>query len=200
VIGGNGSLIGAAQMAADGLVVVGIPGTIDGDVAGAVTLGMDSALNYAVSYIDALRITAESLPDRCFLVETLGGNTGWLARRTAELCLAPVVLVPERPVDLDDAAEGMRRELAERRYSIAVMSEGVGSAVRIAARLESLIHERVRPSVIGHSMRGAPVSAEDRRLGLAFGVAAVRNGIAGRSGVLRRDDDQVVLDAFPAAQ
>jgi 6-phosphofructokinase 1 len=198
VVGGNGSLTAAAKISGRGVPVVGIPGTIDGDVSGSPSLGMDSALNYAVSYIEALRVTAESLPDRCFLVETLGGSTGWLARDVAEICLAPAVLVPEEPTSLEAVAQLMNAELQERHYSIAVMSEGVGSAVAVGVALEEALGERIRPCVIGHSMRGAPVSAQDRRLGLLFGESAVSRALAGESGVLRHEGNRIVLDAFPS--
>lgn len=174
VVGGAGSLAAAAALAAAGIGVIGIPATIDGDTPYATaTIGMDSAVNHGVRAIDDLRATARSLPGRAFLVETLGGDTGHLARAVAEAACCPIVLTPEEPWDPADIAARMRVELAEG-YTIAIVGEGVGFAADIARTLQGLFGDRIRPTTLGHGMRGAPPSAADRRLGLLAGQTAVQ--------------------------
>jgi len=173
VAGGAGSLAGAATLAGAGVPVIGIPATIDGDLPyPTVTIGTDSAVNYAVRAIDDLRASAGSLTGRAFLVETLGGGSGFLARAVAEAASCPIVLTPELPWDPADVAARMRAETREG-YSIAIVGEGVGFAADVARLLEGHLGDRIRPTTLGHSMRGAPPSAADRRLGLAAGATAI---------------------------
>ena len=172
VIGGDGSLAGARRFEAAGAVVAFVPSTIDNDVAGtALAVGMDSAVNYAVGVIDQLRITGRSLPGRAFVVETLGGPTEHLALAVASAAAIDDVLVPARSFDLERVA----RHFVERAgagEAIAVMCEGVGNAVDVAARLSELAHLRVHPTILGHAQRAAAPTAADRRLGLCAGRAA----------------------------
>ena len=109
-----------------------VPATIDRDIDGtALTIGMDSAILYAADAIDRLRITGRSLPGRAFLVQTLGAPNGFLADAAAAAAGIDDVLVPERPYDLDDLARRLRERSADG-SAIAVMSEAVGDAVRVA--------------------------------------------------------------------
>jgi 6-phosphofructokinase 1 len=174
VVGGAGSLAATAALAAAGIGVIGIPATIDGDAPyETATIGMDSAINHGVRAIDDLRATARSLPGRAFLVETLGGDTGHLARAVAGAACCPIVLTPEEPWDPADVAARMRAELVEG-YTIAIVGEGVGFAADIARTLQGFFGDRIRPTTLGHGMRGAPPSAADRRLGLLAGRTAVQ--------------------------
>lgn len=172
VIGGHGSALGARALA-DGLPVAFVPATIDRDVPGtAGTIGMDSAVNYAVDVIDRLRITGRSLPGRAFVVQTLGAPHGHLADAVAAAAGIDEVLVPERAYDLD-AVAGRLRGLAASGSAVAVMSEAVGDAVRIAEALAERAQIRVHPTILGHAQRAAGPSAHDRALGRAAGHAAV---------------------------
>lgn len=172
VIGGDGSLQGARRFAASGTPVAFVPSTIDNDVAGtARTVGMDSAVNYAVGVIDQLRITGRSLPGRGFVVQTLGGPTEHLALAVAAAAAIDDVLVPARPFDLDRIAQHFV-ERADAGEAIAVMSEGVGNAVDVAARLSELARLRVHPTILGHAQRAAPPTAFDRQLALSGGRTA----------------------------
>ncbi len=180
VIGGNGSAMGAAALA-DGLPVAFVPATIDRDIAGTdLTVGMDSAVGYAVDTIDRLRVTGRSLPGRAFLVQTLGAPNGFLADAVATAAGVDHVLVPEREHDLDEIARALR-ELAVSGSAIAVMSEAVGDAVRFAETLAQRAGIRVHPTILGHSQRAATPSAQDRTLGQAAGRAAVDAVAQGRS-------------------
>jgi len=182
VVGGKGSLTAAAQLAARGARVFGIPGTIDGDMHyPTATLGMDSAVNYGARIIDDLRVTALAMPGRYFLVETLGGDTGYLARATARVAGCELVITQDEPFDAAAFARRMRAALERDRFCIAVLAEGVGFATHIGAELEQELGARVRPTIIGHSMRAAPPSAFDRRLGLEMGAQAVQLALEGAS-------------------
>jgi 6-phosphofructokinase/tagatose-1,6-bisphosphate aldolase len=180
VIGGHGSALGARALAADTHVAF-VPATIDHDIAGTeLTIGTDSAIGYALATIDQLRITGRSLPGRAFLLQTLGAPNGFLADAVARAAGIDLVLVPERPVDLDAIAAALR-ERAPAGAAIAVMSEAVGDAVRIGEELARRAGVRVHPSILGHAQRAATPSARDRAMGQDAGALAVEEVVAGRS-------------------
>jgi 6-phosphofructokinase 1 len=172
VIGGNGSALGARALARSRPVAF-VPATIDRDIAGTeLTVGMDSAVGYAVDTIDRLRVTGRSLPGRAFLVQTLGAPNGFLADAVAAAAGVEIVLVPEREHDLDAIARSLRA-LSLDGSAIAVMSEAVGDAVRIGEALAQRSGIRVHPTILGHAQRAATPSVLDRKLGQAAGRAAV---------------------------
>jgi len=184
VIGGHGSAMGARSVA-DEVPVAFVPATIDRDVAGTeLTVGMDSAVAYGADAIDRLRITGRSLPGRAFLVQTLGAPHGHLADAVAAAAGVDHVLVPERPHDLDRLARELR-ELASAGSAIAVMSEAVGDAVRIAEALAGSAGIRVHPTILGHAQRAATPSALDRTLGQTAGRVAVEALSRGASSFIR---------------
>jgi 6-phosphofructokinase 1 len=180
VIGGHGSAKGARALT-EAVPVAFVPATIDHDIEGTeATIGMDSAIGYALDAIDRLRVTGRSLPGRAFLVQTLGAPNGYLADAVAAAAGIDEVLVPERPYDLDDLARRLR-DKAPAGAAIAVMSEAVGDAVSIAAALAELAGTRVHPSILGHAQRAATPSPRDRAVGDAAGRLAVDSLAAGRS-------------------
>ena len=180
VIGGDGSTKGARALAAPVPVAV-VPATIDRDLEStALTIGMDSAIGYALDTIDRLRVTGRSLPGRAFLLQTLGAPNGFLADAVAAAAGIDDVLVPERPFDLDDLARRLRERSLDG-PAIAVMSEAVGDAVRVAEALSARSSLRVHPTILGHAQRAATPSALDRALGQAAGRAAVGALAAGES-------------------
>jgi 6-phosphofructokinase 1 len=186
VIGGHGSALGARALAGAAAVPVAfIPATIDRDIAGTeLTIGMDSAVAYGVDAVDRLRITGRSLKGRGFLLQTLGAPHGYLADAVAAAAAVDHVLVPERPFDLARIARELA-ELATVGAAIAVMSEAVGDAVRIAEALAEAAGIRVHPAILGHAQRAATPSALDRTLGLAAGRAAVEAVARGASAAVR---------------
>jgi 6-phosphofructokinase 1 len=180
VIGGDGSAHGARALA-EALPVAFVPATIDGDIEGTeATIGMDSAIGYALDVIDRLRVTGRSLPGRAFLVQTLGAPSGNLADAVANAAGIAEVLVPERRYDLDDLARRLRARAAAG-DAIAVMSEAIGDAVGVAADLTELAGIGVRPTILGHAQRAATPSALDRAAGNAAGHAAIDALAGGRS-------------------
>jgi len=183
VLGGNGSLAGAALL--QGAVrVVGLPATIDNDVAASdESIGFDTALNTGLTLLDGLRDTAEAMP-RLFALETLGGSTGFLAQAVGEAGGADLVLVPERPLEevrvLGAVEEAMRR----RRYALLVASEGYPDVAGLVERVSAAVGTRSRFSRIGHAQRGGRPSARDRLLGLELALVATEALSEGRSGVV----------------
>src|SRR4051812_34885963 len=171
VIGGHGSAQGA-RVLTDAIPVAFVPATIDHDINGTeATIGMDSAIRYALDAIDRLRVTGRSLPGRAFVVQTLGAPNGYLADAVAEAAGIEEVLVPERPYDLDAIARRLR-ESAPLGTAIAVMSEAVGDAVSVAAALAESAGVRVHPTILGHAQRAATPSELDLALGRAAGRSA----------------------------
>ena len=180
MIGGHGSALGA-RVLADAVPVGFVPATIDRDIAGTgSTIGMDSAIGLALETIDQLRVTGRSLPGRAFLVQTLGAPNGYLADEVAKAAGIDLVLVPERPIDLD-AVAGSLRVLAPTGAAIAVMSEAVGDAVRIGEDLAGRAGVRVHPTILGHAQRAARPSARDRAMGREAARVAVDALVQGRS-------------------
>jgi 6-phosphofructokinase 1 len=164
--------------------VVAVPATIDNDVPGTdMTLGHDSAVNYGVRAIDDLRMTATAMPGRAFVVETLGGSSGNLARAVAAATGVIDLIVPETVPELDAIAARIHGHSPEG-HVIVLMCEGAGNAVAMADDLGRRSGVRVHVTILGHSQRGAVPTAIDRTLGRAAGTAAVDALAAGRSGMV----------------
>jgi 6-phosphofructokinase 1 len=197
-IGGEDTLGVAGKLAEAGVNVVGVPKTIDNDLAGTdFTFGFQTAVQIATDAIDRLHTTAES-HNRVIVVEVMGRHAGWIAAYSGLAGGADVVLVPEKPFDIDEVCERLRRRHLERgrNFSIVVVAEGAtpkdGSLqsgfestdsfghVRlggIAIQLEREIEQRTgfesRMTILGHIQRGGTPLAYDRVLGSRFGVEAV---------------------------
>lgn len=196
VIGGDGTLSIAHQFFQVGIPLVGVPKTIDNDIAGTTsTFGFDTAVSFATDAIDRLHTTAES-HHRTMVVEVMGRSAGWIALHAGIAGGADVILIPEIPFDLDRTAARLReRERWGARFSIVVVAEGarpVGghTAVRQAARpgeleklggigaevgrgIEALTGRETRVVVLGHLQRGGAPTSADRILATRFGGKAV---------------------------
>lgn len=184
VIGGDGSFRGAKKLASEhGIAVVGVPGTIDNDIAGTdMTIGFDTALNTAVSAIDKIRDTAEA-HDRIFLVEVMGRDAGYLALHSAISCGAEHVFIPEQQEDLqqliDDITNDQRRK---KLTNIIIVAEGdeFGGAENLNTYINQHIPNlKTRVTILGHIQRGGSPTPNDRILAsrLAFhAVEALING------------------------
>ncbi|MCP9491963.1 MAG: 6-phosphofructokinase [Solirubrobacteraceae bacterium MAG38_C4-C5] len=211
-IGGEDTLGVARRLADAGIDVVGVPKTIDNDLAGTdFTFGFQTAVQIATDAIDRLHTTAES-HNRVIVVEVMGRHAGWIAAYCGMAGGADVVLVPERPFDLEEVCESLRRRQRRgRTFSIVVVAEGAtpkeGAAWTqhagtdafgharlggIAVHLEREIEERTgfetRMTILGHVQRGGTPLAYDRVLGTRFGVEAVdavTEGDVGRMVALR---------------
>jgi len=185
VIGGDGSFRGAKELADRGVKVVGIPGTIDNDMAGTdCTIGFDTACNTALECISKLRDTASS-HDRMFIVEVMGRHAGFLALETGVACGAEFILVPELPVDLKAISDKIHyAKQRGKTHSLIVLSEGVMHAAELAEKLKGRCDYDPRIVVLGHLQRGGAPSCFDTVLASRLGSAAIDALIGGRSGVM----------------
>lgn len=176
VIGGNGSLTGAVDLAREfNYPVIGLPGTIDNDLYGTdATIGYDSALNTIVECVDKIRDTATS-HDRIFFVEVMGRDAGFLAQNSAIAAGAEAAIIPEDSTDIDQLATYIERGIRKsKNSSIVIVSEKDGGAMHYADRVRKEYPEfDVRVSILGHLQRGGKPSAYDRILASRMGVAAV---------------------------
>ena len=197
VIGGNGSLSCAARLQHDGINCVGIPKTIDNDVAETeLTFGFDTAVSIASEAIDRLHTTAEA-HDRVLVVEVMGRSVGHIAVRAGIAGGASVILIPEVPFDLADVAASVeRRHRAGGFATLVVVAEGAlpkvgtwdipeyevdqfghhrfgGIATLLAPELERRTGIEARVTILGYVQRGGTPTAFDRVLASRFGVAAM---------------------------
>jgi 6-phosphofructokinase 1 len=207
-IGGEDTLGVARRLNAAGVKIVGVPKTIDNDLAGTdYTFGFQTAVQIASDAIDRLHTTAES-HNRVIVLEVMGRHAGWIAVHSGIAGGADAILIPERPFDLDAVCAHLRRRHDRgRTFSIVVVSEGAvpaggeGEALTthdttdafgharlggIAVTLEREIEQRTgfetRMTILGHVQRGGTPTAYDRVLATRFGVAAVDAVAAGAFG------------------
>ena len=206
VIGGDGSLDIAQRLAKKGLPIVGVPKTIDNDLAATdVSFGFHTAVQTATEAIDKLHSTAES-HERTMVVEVMGRHTGWIALFSGVSSTADVILIPEIPYDLDRICAKVReRYEIGRRFAVVVAAEGAlpaggepvyqtdqvsgvqrygGIAEAMAADIGQRTGVETRSIVLGHLQRGGTPTAYDRLISLRFGAAAVRMVEEGRFGTM----------------
>ena len=182
-IGGDGTFRGAHELSKYGVSVVGVPATIDNDIACTdYTLGYDTASNTAVEAIDKLRDTLQS-HERCSVVEVMGRNAGHLALYVGLAVGATAVLVPEKPLDFQrDVVEKIRiARLRGKTHYMIVVAEGVCSAMEIGQKIHDTIALDPRVTVLGHIQRGGTPSARDRVMATRMGYHAVEVLAAGRT-------------------
>jgi phosphofructokinase-like protein len=207
-IGGEDTLGAAARLYDEGVPVLGVPKTIDNDIGATdITFGFDTALQVATEAIDRLHTTAES-HHRILVVEVMGRHAGWIALHSGVAGGADVILIPERPFDIDEVCRLIQRRHSRGRYfSIVVVAEGATPRegtlevhggdpdefghVRlggIGRMLEREIEERTgfetRTTVLGHIQRGGTPTAFDRVLATRLGIAAVDAASEGRWGTM----------------
>ena len=187
IIGGDGSLRGARALASYGVMVVGVPASIDNDIWGTeMSIGVDTALNTIIRAIDQLRDTASS-HNRAFIIETMGRNCGYLAQVSAIISGAEMVILPEVEVDIQSVADVVEDSyIRGKNHAIIVVAEGSPkSGLEIAQQLKDLdvgFHTRV--TILGHIQRGGRPTAFDRLLATRFGVKAVEALLEGETDVM----------------
>ncbi|MCJ7727866.1 MAG: 6-phosphofructokinase [Actinobacteria bacterium] len=181
VIGGDGSFRGAHELHKQGIQVVGIPATIDNDVAGTdYSIGFDTALNVIIDIMSKIRDTASS-HERIFVVEVMGRNSGMIAVNTGIACGADYILIPEIEFDLAKIASQIKNHREGKRHTLVVVAEGAASASDVASSIKLLAGHEVRISVLGYIQRGGSPSALDRILAAGFGKKAVDLLLEGES-------------------
>lgn len=182
-IGGDGTFRGALELSKYGVSVVGIPGTIDNDIAcTAYTIGYDTACNTAIESIDKLRDTMKS-HERCSVVEVMGHKTGHLALYVGIAAGATAILVPEKEIDFNRDVVNRIRDgrLRGRTHFTIIVAEGAGSAVEIAERISKETGIDTRVTVLGHVQRGGSPLVRDRVIASRMGYTAVQILAAGHT-------------------
>ena len=196
VVGGDGSFKGARALANLGIPCIGIPGTIDNDIAcSEYTIGYDTAMNTAVEMVDKLRDTTQS-HDRCSVVEVMGRHAGYIALNVGIATGAIATLIPERPYDLErDILDRMSfTQKTGKKHFIIVKAEGVpGTAQDLANEIQAHTGIDSRATVLGHVQRGGAPTLRDRVTASQMGYQAVyllERGIFNR--VVAVSADQIV--------
>lgn len=201
-IGGEDTLGVADKLGSQGVNVVGVPKTIDNDLEGTdYTFGFDTAINIAMEAIDRVHTTAES-HNRVMVVEVMGRHTGWIALEAGIAGGADVILIPEKPFDIDEVCKLIiKRHQSGRDFSIVVVAEGAkfktdsqgeGTLILLNQEKDEFGHVRLggignilareiekrtgfesRMVILGHIQRGGSPTAFDRVLATRFGIAAI---------------------------
>ncbi len=203
VVGGDGSFRGARDLSERGIPCVGIPGTIDNDIASTeYTIGFDTAMNTAMEMVDKIRDTAQS-HYRCSVVEVMGRHAGHIALHTGIAVGATAVLVPEIETPIEAVIEKIKasRKTAKQNF-IVVVAEGVGGVEDIARKIEEATGIESRATILGHVQRGGNPTVRDRVMATKFGNAAVHllsQGIGNRV-IAYKDGSIVNYDIFEALQ
>ena len=185
-IGGDGTFRGATDLSRRGIPCIGIPGTIDNDIASTdYTIGYDTAMNTAVMMVDRLRDTCES-HFRCNVVEIMGRNSGYIALNVGLATGAAQIIVREMPFDEERMFEeillGKRRG---KRHYIIMVAEGVqGYAEKLTARIEERTGVESRFTRLGHVVRGGSPTLRDRVVASRMGIAAVDLLLEGKSNLV----------------
>ncbi len=208
VIGGDGSLTIANELGRKGMPVIGIPKTIDNDLAATdVTFGFDTALSTACAALDKLHTTAES-HHRIMVLEVMGRYAGWIALEAGLSGGGDIILIPEIPFRVESAVAAIKdRRFQGRYYTLVVIAEGAkaqggelhvakvvedstdslrlgGVGAWLASELEKLLETEVRVSVLGHLQRGGTPTAYDRILGTRYGVHAAHCAAQGMRDIM----------------
>lgn len=183
VLGGDGSFRGAQKLSKLGIQTIGIPSTIDNDIAACdLNIGFDTAVHTAVEAIDKIRDTATS-HERTYVIEVMGRSTGHIALACGLAGGAESVLIPEVPYTLESVVAKLQRGVARgKKHSIIVVAEGAGRAVNIGEYIESHTGFDTRVTVLGHVQRGGSPTATDRVLASRLGAHAVDLLLRGMSG------------------
>jgi phosphofructokinase-like protein len=205
-IGGEDTLGVASKLVDAGLNVIGLPKTIDNDLGGTdMTFGFDTAVQVATDAIDRLHTTAES-HHRVLILEVMGRHAGWIALHSGLAGGADVILIPEKPFDIDEVCRLVgRRRSRGRFFSIVVVAEGAlpvegsmetvggetdafghvrlgGIGVRLEQEIEARTGFETRATILGHVQRGGTPTAFDRVLATRLGIAAIDAANSGQWG------------------
>ena len=183
VIGGDGSFRGAGKLAALGVNTIGVPGTIDLDIACTdYTIGFDTAVNTAMEAIDKVRDTSRS-HERCSIIEVMGRNAGYIALWCGIANGAEDILLPERydgneQALIDRIIENRKRG---KKHNIIINAEGIGHSGSMARRIEAATGIETRATILGHIQRGGTPTCKDRVYASIMGARAAELLCEGKS-------------------
>ena len=190
VIGGDGSFRGARALTAAGINCIGVPGTIDNDIAcSEYTVGFGTAMNTALEMVDRIRDTAQS-HDRCSIVEVMGRRCGDIALQTGIATGATAILVPEVKynIERDVITRIINTQKTGKKHFVIVVAEGVGGVNDLAKYIEQRLGIEARATILGHVQRGGSPTLRDRVVASQMGYEAVsllNQGIGNRVVVMR---------------
>ena len=174
VIGGDGSFAGAQQLAARGINTIGVPGTIDLDIACTdYTIGFDTAVNTAMEAIDKVRDTSTS-HERCSIIEVMGRNAGYIALWCGIANGAEDILLPERyNYDEQELINNIiNNRKRGKKHHIVINAEGIGHSTSMARRIEAATGVETRATILGHMQRGGSPTCRDRVYASVMGAYA----------------------------
>jgi len=204
IVGGDGSFRGAGKLSSLGINTIGVPGTIDLDIACTdYTIGFDTAINTAMEAIDKLRDTSTS-HERCSIIEVMGRRAGYIALWCGVANGAEEILLPER-YDGDEQAIINRIIEARKRgkkHYIIINAEGIGHSSSMAKRIEAATGIETRATILGHIQRGGSPTCKDRYYASMMGAKAaelLRDGKSNRV-VAYRNGEFVDIDIQEALQ
>ena len=191
-IGGDGTYTGALKLHEMGIKTIGIPGTIDNDIASTdFTIGFSTALNTACDAIDKLRDTSSS-HQRCSIIEVMGRHCGDLALYSGICCGAEYIITNETGLDKEKLLKDLKQNrLAGRKHAIVVMSENITDVHALAKEIEEYSGYECRATVLGYVQRGGSPTPEDRLLAARLGKYAVdllHEGITGVAVGVRKNE------------
>ena len=183
VIGGDGSFRGAQKLASFGINTIGVPGTIDLDIACTdYTIGFDTAVNTAMEAIDKVRDTSTS-HERCSIIEVMGRSAGYIALWCGIANGAEDILLPEM-YDYDENAiidNIIKNKKRGKKHHIIVNAEGIGHSASMAKRIEAATGVETRATILGHLQRGGSPTAKDRVYASMMGAYAVDALVSGKT-------------------
>ena len=188
IIGGDGSFRGAAAFSKEfDIPCIGLPGTIDKDIAGTdFTIGFDTAVNTAVEAIDKIRDTADA-HDRLFIIEVMGRDAGYIALHSGIATGAENILIPERKTDINELINSLQeKEKRKKLVNMVVVAEGDEFGGNEIARIikDRMPQTETRVCILGHIQRGGSPTCLDRLIASRMGYAAVESLIEGRHNVM----------------
>lgn len=184
IIGGDGSFAGAQKLTDNGIACIGVPGTIDNDLAYTdYTIGFDTAVNNVLDAINKIRDTSTS-HERVSIIEVMGRHCGDIALYAGIAGGAESIIVPEVEFSVDDICRKLiQGKNTGKLHSIIVLSEGAGDGIELEKQIASKVDMEVRTSILGYIQRGGNATAVDRMLASRMGAKAVellKEGIAGK--------------------
>jgi len=180
-IGGDGTFRGAKDLASCGIPTIGVPATIDNDIACThYTIGFDTACNTAIEAIDKLRDTMQS-HERCSVVEVMGHESGNLAMYVGIAAGATATLIPEKQVNMEEIYDKIREgRIRGRNHHIIIVAEGIREQFDISRAIKENTGIDTRETILGHVQRGGSPTARDRVTAARLGCAAIDALVAGR--------------------
>ena len=183
VIGGDGSFNGASRLSEQGINTIGVPGTIDLDIACTdYTIGFDTAVNTAMEAIDKIRDTSTS-HERCSIIEVMGRNAGYIALWCGIANGAEDILLPERyngdeQAIINHIIDGRKKG---KKHHLIINAEGIGHSTGMARRIEAATGIETRATILGYMQRGGSPTCKDRMYASIMGSYAVDLLVAGKS-------------------